>query len=169
MWHINTGSNIRFMLIFKLDKWSQAMLFSLSFFVALTYIYLIFAIVLSMFIKFIVRNCPHVGIDSLIVEKKMTTYNSCFLWNKEFCMFYVNYLQHMYCCGLQLVNISVKFSIWYQLEMFDVGDLMLISCQYYCDNVWKDTRVIHSHRHCYSLTLFAMKCHFCVFFFSFLC
>lgn len=46
------------------------MLFSLSFFVALTYIYLIFAIVLSMFIKFIVRNCPHVGIDSLIVEKK---------------------------------------------------------------------------------------------------
>lgn len=50
------------------------MLFSLSFFVALTYIYLIFAIVLSMFIKFIVRNCPHVGIDSLIVEKKMTTY-----------------------------------------------------------------------------------------------
>lgn len=73
----------------------------------------------------------------------------------------------MYCCGLQLVNISVKFSIWYQLEMFDVGDLMLISCQYYCDNVWKDTRVIHSHRHCYSLTLFAMKCHFCVFFFFF--
>lgn len=50
------------------------MLFSLSFFVALTYIYLIFAIVLSMFIKFIVRNCPHVGIDILIVEKKMTTY-----------------------------------------------------------------------------------------------
>lgn len=53
-------------------------------------------------------------------------------------MFYVNYLQHMYCCGLQLVNISVKFSIWYQLEMFDVSDLML-SCQYHCDNVWKDT------------------------------
>lgn len=40
------------------------------FFVALTYIYLIFAIVLSMFIEFIVRNGPHGGIDSVIVEKK---------------------------------------------------------------------------------------------------
>lgn len=53
------------------------MLFSLSFFfVALTYIYLTFAIVLNMFIEFIVRNGPHGGIDSVIVEKKKTTYKT---------------------------------------------------------------------------------------------
>lgn len=46
------------------------MLFLLFFFVVLIYIYLIFVIVLSMFIKFIVRNCFYVGIDSFIVEKK---------------------------------------------------------------------------------------------------
>lgn len=50
------------------------MLFLLFFFVVLIYIYLIFVIVLSMFIKFIVRNCFYVGIDSFIVEKKMIIY-----------------------------------------------------------------------------------------------
>lgn len=50
------------------------MLFLLFFFVVLIYIYLIFVIVLSMFIKFIVRNCFYVGIDSFFVEKKMIIY-----------------------------------------------------------------------------------------------